>query len=79
MHNYFIHRLVSDEDLKAIGKAVFFIDGASASMIPVFAQGRCIVSGTATTYPVRVQVDMLEFEKQPMSFDRDLARTWGVE
>ena len=79
MHNYFIHRLVNDEDLRAIGKAVSFIDGANASMIPVLSQGCCIVSGTATTYPARVQVDPLELEKQPMSFDRDLAKAWGVE
>ena len=79
MHNYFIHRLVNDEDLRAISKAVSFIDGANASMIPVLAQGCCIVSGTATTYPVRVQVDPLELEKQPMSFDRDLAKAWGIE
>ena len=79
MHNYFIHRLVNDEDLRAIGKAVSFIDGANASMIPVLPQGCCIVSGTATTYPVRVQVDPLELEKQPMGFDRDLAKAWGVE
>ena len=79
MHNYFIHRLVNDEDLRAISKAVSFIDGANASMIPVLAQGCCIVSGTATTYPVRVQADPLELEKQPMSFDRDLAKAWGIE
>ena len=79
MHNYFIHRLVNDEDLRAINKAVSFIDGTNASMIPVLPQGCCIVSGTATTYPVRVQVDPLELEKQPMSFDRDLAKAWGVE
>lgn len=79
MHNYFIHRLVNAEDLRAISKAVSFIDGANASMIPVLTQGCCIVSGTATTYPVRVQVDPLELEKQPMSFDRDLAKAWGVE
>lgn len=79
MHNYFIHRLVNDDDLKAISKAVSFIDAASASMIPVLPQGCCIVSGTATTYPVRVQVDPLEIERQPMSFDRDLAKAWGIE
>lgn len=73
MHNYFIHRLVNDEDLRAIGKAVAFIDAASMSMVPVLPQGCCIVSGTATSYPVRAQVDMLERERQPLSFDRDLS------
>lgn len=79
MHNYFIHRLVNDEDLKAIGKAVSFIDAANASMIPVLPQGACIMSGTAAPYPMRVQVDKLLKEKQPQSFDRDLAKTWGLE
>lgn len=74
MHNYFIHRLVNDEDLRAVSKAVSFIDGASMSMIPVLPQGSCIVSGTATAYPVRIQVDPLDHEKQPLSYDRDLAK-----
>ena len=78
MHNYFIHRLVNDEDLKAIGKAVSFIDAANASMIPILPQGACIMSGTAAPYPMRVQVDKLLKEKQPQSFDRDLAETWGL-
>ncbi|MGN8741730.1 ATP-binding protein [Collinsella sp. HCP3S3_B8] len=76
MHNYFIHRLVNDEDLKAITKSVSFIDGASMSMIPVLPQGCCIVSGTAATHPARVQVERLERKKQPRSYDRALATVW---
>lgn len=78
MHNYFIHRLVNDEDLKAIAKSVSFIDGASMSMIPVLPQGCCIVSGTAATHPARVQVERLERVKQPRSYDRELATTWRL-
>lgn len=78
MHNYFIHRLVNDEDLKAIAKSVSFIDGASMSMIPVLPQGCCIVSGTAATHPARVQVERLEHVKQPRSYDRELATTWRL-
>lgn len=51
-----------------------FIGGLSQTVM-----GCCIVSGTATMYPMRVQVDPLELEKRPMSFDRDLARAWRVE
>lgn len=78
MHNYFIHRLVNDEDLRAIAKSVSFIDGASMSMIPVLPQGCCIVSGTAATHPARVQVERLEHVKQPRSYDRELATTWRL-
>lgn len=79
MHNYFIHRLVNDEDLRAIAKSVSFIDGASMSMIPVLPQGCCIVSGTAATHPARVQVERLEHKKQPRSCDRELATTWRLQ
>lgn len=78
MHNYFIHRLVNDEDLRAIAKSVSFIDSASMSMIPVLPQGCCIVSGTAATHPARVQVERLEREKQPRSYDRSLAYCWSI-
>lgn len=78
MHNYFIHRLVNDEDLRAVAKSVSFIDAASMSMIPVLPQGCCIVSGTATSYPARVQVERLQRARQPRSYDRDLAGTWGI-
>ena len=78
MHNYFIHRLVNDEDLRAVARSASFIDSASMSMIPVLPQGCCIVSGTATSYPARVQVERLERGRQPQSYDRDLARAWGI-
>ena len=77
MHNYFIHRLVNDDDLRAIGKAVSFIDNATSSMIPVLPQGACIASGTAIPYPTQVQVDKMPMNKQPHSYDRDLASAWG--
>lgn len=78
MHNYFIHRLVNDDDLRAIGKAVSFIDQATSSMIPVLPQGACIASGTAIPYPTQVQVDRMPTNRQPQSYDRDLATAWGL-
>ena len=77
MHDYFIHRLVNDDDLRAIGKAVSFIDNATSSMTPVLPQGACIASGTAIPYPTQVQVDKMPMNKQPHSYDRDLASAWG--
>lgn len=77
MHNYFIHRLVNDDDLRAIAKAVSFIDAATSSMIPVLPQGACIASGTAIPYPTQIQVERMPTAKQPKSADRDLAAAWG--
>ena len=78
LHNYFIHRLVNEEDLRAIAKAVSFIDSASFSMIPVQPQGGCVVSGTAIPHPIRIQVPPLPSAQRPSSGDRNLLSSWGI-
>lgn len=76
LHNYFIHRLVNNEDIRAIGKAVAFIDQTSYEMISVLPQGACIFTGVASNFPVLVQVDLLPKHQQPKSTTIDLTRMW---
>lgn len=77
LHNYFLHRLVNNEDIKAIARSVAFLDGASFEMIPILSQGGCIFTGTASNFPVLVKIDKLEDEFQPKSHDVNLAQIWG--
>lgn len=77
LHNYFIHRLVNNEDLRAIGKAVAFIDNSSYEMISVLPQGACIFTGVASNFPVLVQVDLLPKRLQPQSTTIDLMGLWN--
>lgn len=76
LHNYFIHRLVNNEDIRAIGKAVAFIDNTSYEMISVLPQGACIFTGVASNFPVLVQVDLLPRNKQPQSTTVNLVQMW---
>ena len=76
LHNYFIHRLVNNEDIRAIGKAVAFIDNTSYEMISVLPQGACIFTGVASNFPVLVQVDLLPKNKQPQSTTVNLVEMW---
>ena len=76
LHNYFIHRLVNNEDIRAIGKAVAFIDNTSYEMISVLPQGACIFTGVASNFPVLVQVDLLPKNLQPQSTTVDLVELW---
>lgn len=76
LHNYFIHRLVNNEDIRAIGKAVAFIDSTSYEMISVLPQGACIFTGVASNFPVLVQVDLLPKTKQPQSTTVNLINMW---
>lgn len=77
LHNYFIHRLVNNEDIRAIGKAVAFIDNTSYEMISVLPQGACIFTGVASNFPVLVQVDLLPRQKQPQSNTINLTNLWS--
>lgn len=77
LHNYFIHRLVNNEDIRAIGKAVAFIDNTSYEMISVLPQGACIFTGIASNFPVLVQVDLLPKNLQPQSSTIDLMGLWS--
>ena len=76
LHNYFIHRLVNEEDLRKIYRSVAFADKASNEMIPILPAGGCMVSGLATNFPVLVQIDMLPSKRRPKSENVDLAKTW---
>lgn len=76
LHNYFIHRLVNNEDIRAIGKTVSFIDKTSFEMIPVLPQGACIFTGVSSNFPVLVQIDLLDKDLQPKSETIDLLKLW---
>ena len=72
LHNYFIHRLVNDEDLYTIRKSVAFLDKSKQEMIPILSQGQCICSGLAFDFPVIVQVDELDDKNKPDSKDLNI-------
>lgn len=79
LHNYFLHRLVNNEDIRSISRTVAFLDNASFEMIPILPQGACVFTGTAVNFPVLVQIDCLQKDKQPQSFTVDLLKNWGVK
>lgn len=76
LHNYFIHRLVNEEDLRKIYRTVAFADRASNEMIPILPAGGCLVSGLATNFPVLVQIDILPPNVRPKSENVDLSIAW---
>lgn len=69
-HNYFIHRLVNQLDLKTIASAVSYIDKLTEESIPTLPTGTCIVSGVVTTMPLKVNVRHLGVATQPRSATR---------
>ncbi|WP_075572340.1 ATP-binding protein [Megasphaera coli] len=76
LHNYFIHRLVNEQDLRMIANTVNFLDPISRSQIPNLAPGQCIITGTSFEMPLLVQVSKLDKEKSPSSENADLVKLW---
>lgn len=77
IHNYFIHRLVNDKDLEMIDNTIPTLDKVSRAAIPTLSSGCCIVSGTALSMPVFIQVDQIHKKTyRPSSDNVDLYKFW---
>jgi DNA helicase HerA-like ATPase len=76
LHNYFIHRLVNQNDLLMVGKSVPFIDELSAKNVQILPVGYCIVAGQAFDAPITVKIDELEDGCRPKSENRNLVSMW---
>ena len=66
-HNYFIHQLINQKDLLAVGKAVSYIDKVTEESIPTLPVGTCIFSGIATPMPLKLAIQELPDPCKPKS------------
>ena len=76
LHNYFIHRLINDNDIKAIEKTIAYLDKLSFESIPLLSVGSCFVAGLASDIPVKVDITLLPLENQPKSETIDFNKAW---
>lgn len=76
LHNYFIHRLINNNDINAIEKTVAYLDKLSFQSIPILSVGSCFVAGLALDVPIKVDIDLLPGNQQPKSETIDLERAW---
>lgn len=74
VHNYLIHRLVNDKDLKMLENTMPTLDRRSLQMIPSLGKGEAVVTGNAIQVPVFVKVDPTTI--RPKSDDVVLTDIW---
>jgi DNA helicase HerA-like ATPase len=72
-HNYFIHRLINERDLKTIASAVSYIDKVTEESIPTLPTGTCVFSGVASQVPLKINVKPLSASCRPQSSTREFA------
>lgn len=66
-HNYFIHRLINQADLKMISSAVSCVDRVTEESIPTLPTGTCVFSGVVTQLPLKIHVRELDEVSRPTS------------
>lgn len=76
LHNYFIHRLMNENDLWAINKAVSYLDKLSFDSISNLSVGCCFIAGQMTQFPLSVKVKLLDENERPQSETVDLDKLW---
>ncbi|MEI7178659.1 ATP-binding protein [Pectobacterium carotovorum] len=76
IHNYFLHRLVNENDLFLLKNSISNLDNASRALIPNLPSGACVVSGTAFHTPMIIQVKRLPSKLAPESDTIDLDSFW---
>ena len=75
-HNYLIHRLVNDQDLRMLENTMPTLDNSSYLMIPSLGKGEVIITGNAMKVPVFVKVAKEE-SVRPNSDDILLTDLWN--
>jgi DNA helicase HerA-like ATPase len=76
LHNYFLHRLVNNLDIRAIEKAVAYLDRVSFESLPILPTGACVLSGVSAQVPVVVKIAELPVEAAPNSRTMSLTTEW---
>jgi len=76
LHNYFIHRLVNEEDLSKVAKTISYLDKVSQESLPILATGSCVIAGQVAEMPIIVQVDKMEDKNKPDNETINLLDHW---
>jgi uncharacterized protein len=78
LHNYFLHRLINNEDIKAVEKTISYLDKVSFEYLPILPTGTCIVAGLLANIPVVIDIGRIEPAKhEPKNKTITLTDKWA--
>lgn len=80
LHNYFLHRLVNENDIKMLNNTINTLDQLSRNRIPTLSPGQCILTGTSFDSPMLIQVDLIDnINQRPDSDNTNLVELWDFK
>ena len=65
LHNFFLHRLINNNDIKAVERTVSYLDKLSFESLPILPTGTCILAGLSAQVPVVIDIGKIDDEFEP--------------
>lgn len=77
LHNYFLHRLINNNDILAVEKTISYLDKVSFEYLPILPTGTCILAGLLAQVPVVLDIGQIEPKKHaPDNETMKLIENW---
>ncbi len=77
LHNYFLHRLINNQDIKAVERTVSYLDKVSFESLPILPTGTCVFAGMIASVPVVVDIGAIEAKFEPKNKTMTLVDRWA--
>lgn len=76
LHNFFLHRLINNNDIKAVERTVSYLDKLSFESLPILPTGTCILAGLSAQVPVMIDIGRIKKESEPDNKTMLLIENW---
>ncbi len=65
LHNYFLHRLINNQDIKAVERTISYLDKVSFESLPILPTGTCVFAGMIANAPVVIDIGAIPEQYEP--------------
>jgi uncharacterized protein len=76
LHNFFLHRLINNNDILAVEKTISYLDKVSFESLPILPTGTCIIAGQCIQVPVMVDIGEIDKKFEPDNKTIKLVSNW---
>lgn len=76
LHNFFLHRLINNNDILAVEKTISYLDKVSFESLPILPTGTCVIAGQCLQVPVMVDISEMNKEFEPDNKTIKLVNNW---
>jgi len=76
LHNFFLHRLINNNDIIAVEKTISYLDKVSFESLPILPTGTCVIAGQCIQVPVMVDISEMDKKFEPDNKTIKLVSNW---